>query len=348
MTLGVDHLESRQLLTGSVPSFSIVPSPTITRSSLQAVARISDTDIWAVGNTQPFNTGDVVTLAEHFNGTSWTSVPIPNPAGGFGGVLSGVAAVAGNNVWAVGHSVSLDSFGESVASTLVEHFNGTSWSIVPSPNPASGGVLTAVTAISANNIWAVGHMGIGRGGNLIEHYDGTSWSVVASPQGPDTFLNGVSGTSANDVWAVGSIGRGDSIQILHFDGTSWSTVSGLPADSELNSVVAIAPNNVWAVGADIEHFDGTSWSIVPSPGVGQFHLGSISASSANNIYAVGGGGIEHFDGTSWSIVSAQVPPNTGGASFSAVTTLSDGTAIAVGLAQPLTGPNNYNVVIERN
>lgn len=346
MTPGIDHLESRQMLTGIVPSFSIVPSPTITRSGLNAVARISDNDIWAVGNTQPFNTGDVVTLAEHFNGTSWTSVPIPNPAGGFGGVLKGVAAVASNNVWAVGNSVSVNSLGESVASTLIEHFNGTSWSIVPSPNPTGGGVLTAVTAISANNIWAVGHIGIGRGGNLIEHFDGTSWSIVASPQGPDTFLNSVSGTSANDVWAVGSIGRGDSIQILHFNGTSWSAVSGLPADSVLNSVVAIAPNNVWAVGADIEHFDGTSWSIVPSPGVGS-ELGSIAAFSANDIYAVGGG-IEHWDGTSWSIVSAQVPPNTGGASFSGVTTLSTGDAIAVGLAQPLTGPNNYNAVIEQN
>jgi hypothetical protein len=347
MTLDIDHLESRQMLTGSVPSFSIVPSPTITRSGLHAVARISDNDIWAVGNTQPFNTGDVVTLAEHFNGTSWTSVSIPNP-GGFGGVLSGVAAVASNNVWAVGNSVSLNNFGESVASTLIEHFNGTSWSIVPSPNPAAGGELNAVTAMSANNIWAVGHVGIGRGGNLIEHYDGTNWNIVASPQGFDTFLTSVSGTSASDVWAVGSIGRGDSIQVLHFDGTSWSTVSGLPSDSELNSVVAIAPNNVWAAGADIEHFDGTRWSIVPSPGVGQFQLTSIAASSANNIYAVGGGGIELFDGTSWSIVSVQVPANTGGALFGGVTTLSDGSAIAVGLAQPLTGPNNYQAIIEHN
>ncbi len=30
--------------------------------------------------------------------------------------------------------------------------------------------------------------------------------------------------------------------------------------------MAIAPINVWAVGANIEHFNGTTWSIVPSPG----------------------------------------------------------------------------------
>ncbi len=206
-------------------------------------------------------------------------------------------------------------------------------------------MLNAVTVISANNIWAVGHVGIGRGGNLIEHFNGTAWSIVQSPQGTDSFLTGVSGTSASDVWAVGSVGRFDGIEILHFNGTTWSTVSGLPEDSVMESVVAIAPNNVWAVGADIEHFNGTTWSIVPSPG--DFGLTGIAASSANNIYAVGGG-IEHWNGTSWTNVAAAVPSNTGGALFNGVITLSNGTAIAVGFAQPLTGPNNYNQVIEQN
>jgi len=343
MTPGIDQLESRQMLS-TVPGFNIFPSPVIARSSLNAIARISDTDIWAVGNTQPFDTGDDVTLAEHFNGTSWTAVAIPNP-GGFGGVLSGVAAVASNNVWAVGSSGFDNSSGQPVATTLIEHYNGESWSIVTSPTPTGGGALSAVTVISASNIWAMGHMGFWRGGNLIEHYNGTTWSIVQSPQGTDSFLTGVSGTSANDVWAVGSVGRFDSIEILHFNGTTWSTVSGLPEDSALESVVALAPNNVWAVGADIEHFNGTSWSIVPSPG--GFGLTSIAAFSADNIYAVGGG-IEHWDGTSWTDVSAAVPSNTGGALFLGVTTLSNGTAIAVGSAQPLSGPNDYNAVAEQN
>ena len=202
-----------------------------------------------------------------------------------------------------------------------------------------------MTVISANDVWAVGHLGFGRGGNLIEHYNGTSWSIVASPEGTDSFLTSVSGTSASDVWAVGSIGRFDSIEILHFNGTTWSAVSGLPDDSVLESVVAIAPNNVWAVGADIEHFNGTTWSIVPSPG--DFGLTSIAASSAGDIYAVGGG-IEQWNGMSWTTVATAVPSNTDGALFLGVTMLSNGTAVAVGSAQPLSGPNNYNAVVEQN
>ena len=133
---------------------------------------------------------------------------------------------------------------------------------------------------------------------------------MASPEGTDSFLTSVSGTSASDVWAVGSIGRFDSIEILHFNGKTWSAVSGLPDDSVLESVVAIAPNNVWAVGADIEHFNGTTWSIVPSPG--DFGLTSIAASSAGDIYAVGGG-IEQWNGMSWTTVATAVPSNTDGA-----------------------------------
>jgi hypothetical protein len=338
-------------LAPSTPGFQVVPSPTITRSNLTAITTITDNDIWAVGFTSPFS-GTDATLAEHFNGTSWTAVATPNPAVTVGAQLSGVAAAASNNVWAVGENVTINSLGETVSSPLIEHFNGSAWSIVAAPTPPAGGALDAVTAISASNVWAVGHLGNGRDGNLIEHFDGTSWKIVQGPAtGTFATLNGVSGTSASDVWAVGSVGRFAGVQILHFNGQTWSTVSNLPLDTSLQGVVALAPNNVWAVGADIEHFDGKSWSIVPSPGaVGSpssgFGLSAIAAASADNIYAVGGG-IEHFNGTSWSIVSSPDPSNASD-SFAGVTTLSNGTAIAVGTTSPLSGPNNTNGLIVQN
>ena len=202
-----------------------------------------------------------------------------------------------------------------------------------------------MTVISANDVWAVGHVGFGRGGNLIEHFNGTAWSIVASPQGTDSFLTGVSGTSAGDVWAVGSVGRFDSIEILHFNGTAWSTVSGLPGDSAMEAVVALATNDVWAVGGRHRAFQRDG--LVGRPQPGRFRPDRDRGVLADNIYAVGGG-IEHWDGTSWTDVTAEVPSNTDGALFDGVTTLSNGTAIAVGLAQPLTGPNNFNQVIEQN
>ena len=190
MIPAIDQMESRELLStmvgpapraavppqsSAVTGLHLVTSPTVNRSFLTATTAITANDIWAVGFT------DSGTFAEHFNGTSWTVVPTPTPAGSVGAQLLGVTATASNNVWAVGENVTHDSAGNPIFSPLIEHFDGTSWSIIASPSLASQGLLNGVTAIAADNIWAVGSLGHGRGGNLIEHFDGTSWSVVTAP-----------------------------------------------------------------------------------------------------------------------------------------------------------------------
>src|SRR5436309_3023426 len=63
----------------------------------------------------------------------WNVVPSPNISRQ--NYLTGVAAVAPNDIWAVGYS-SLSPYG-GTERTLIEHWDGTSWSIVPSPSPAS-------------------------------------------------------------------------------------------------------------------------------------------------------------------------------------------------------------------
>src|SRR5215469_6280943 len=59
-------------------------------------------------------------------------VPSPN-AGSGANALFGVSAIASNDVWAVGEFSSV-----SAGQTLVEHWNGVSWSVVASPNVGSG------------------------------------------------------------------------------------------------------------------------------------------------------------------------------------------------------------------
>ena len=76
----------------------------------------------------------------------------PNP--GLGNRLQGVAAISITNVWAVGYT----SDG-GLSQTLVEHWDGNSWSVIPSPNvPDQHNSLTAVTSVpgSPNELWAVG------------------------------------------------------------------------------------------------------------------------------------------------------------------------------------------------
>ena len=93
--------------------------------------------------------------------------------------LHGVSAVSDSDVWAVGVSYNTE---RTLSTSLIEHWNGTQWTVVPSPNPSSTlNVLNAVAAVSANNVWAVGIAPTGSNPILIIHWNGSVWSVVPNP-----------------------------------------------------------------------------------------------------------------------------------------------------------------------
>ena len=212
------------------------------------VAAVSASDVWAVG-THGSSSGNRA-LTERWNGSSWSIVKSLN-AGSYENELSGVAVVAANDVWAVG--AYRDS--EATFQTLIEHWNGSSWSIVPSPSPSSSGnYLSGVTAVSASNIWAVGYQGT----TLIEHWNGSNWSVVPSPSpggNDNNFLISVATVFSNSVWAVGVYQDGSGnyqTLIEHWNGSSWSVVpSPNPgiSYSALAGVVRVpTTHQVWAAG----------------------------------------------------------------------------------------------------
>src|SRR5438876_9615088 len=89
----------------------------------------------------------------------WEVVASPN-AGRQANSLSSVAAVADSDVWAVGWA-----FNAQLAAyrTVTEHWNGTRWSLVRSPNATNGyNLLNGVGVVAANDVWAVGQAAIGR------------------------------------------------------------------------------------------------------------------------------------------------------------------------------------------
>jgi hypothetical protein len=153
-----------------------------------------------------------------------------------------VAADSSNDVWAVGQ-------GNGVGQ--VEHWNGQTWNIVPSPSRVIN--LRAVTALSPTDVWAAGVTGATHiPSAVIEHWDGSSWSVVASPNpttNGNSFLDGIAAASANDIWAVGGASGFPSVPITeHWDGTSWSIVATPSGVSSLNGVTALSDGTVVAVG----------------------------------------------------------------------------------------------------
>lgn len=274
--------------------WSIVPGPShgTTSDTLRGIAAVSARDIWAVGDRYNPGKGVYQTLIEYWNGRAWSIVASPN-VGPTSNTLRGVAVVSQNNVWAVGSSY--DNVKTSTSQTLTEHWNGCKWVVVPSPNASVGkdrSSLSSVTAISQEDIWAVGNY-LNSASNtaltLIEHWNGKHWAISPSPNPPspsDSSLTSVAASSRRDVWAVGTrldLPR-NSYQTLtlHWDGLSWKIVpspNSTPPSSYLNGVTALSARDAWAVGISgevrtdtaltlIEHWDGQRWKMVASPSVG--------------------------------------------------------------------------------
>ena len=177
-------------------SWSVVASPSPSRlgNSLSSVSAISSNDVWAVGTANGSSYSSFLTLVEHWDGSTWSVIPSPS-TGGWGSFLFSVAAISDSNIWAVGEILN----GASNSSTLVEHWDGSIWSIVSAPSPGQEGILNSVAAISAINVWAVGSYLGSVGSTLAENWNGNSWNVVASPNPSNgNGLNGVAAPSASD------------------------------------------------------------------------------------------------------------------------------------------------------
>ncbi len=153
-------------------------------------------------------------MFEHWNGQHWSIVKSPTP-GGLQSLLNGVVALSANDIWAVGGS---DSGGGKYPNlTLIEHWNGQHWSIIPSPSNAKSVLnsLSSVTAVTASDVWAVGYspnIYPQQGQTLVEHWDGMQWRIIPSPSpggAHSNYLNGVTQVPrSSKIWAVGFIGSG--------------------------------------------------------------------------------------------------------------------------------------------
>ena len=207
----------------------------------------------------------------HWDGTTWSVVSSPAIQDQYL-EFYGVSVLGPNDVWAVGYhkNYSVD------ITTLIAHWDGTAWTIVPSPNAATYNVLWGVAALDLSNVWAVGEQ---EEGNqvLIEHWDGTSWTIVSSAQTGG--LYDIAARNANDIWAVGKADHaGHASLTMHWDGTTWSAVPGPGEGSnftKLHGVIVTGTDSAWAAGTIagtgapyhslIGHYYGSSPCLTPTP-----------------------------------------------------------------------------------
>jgi len=160
---------------------------------------------FAVGSVTAASGGAKSAVAVRWNGSAWSQLAVPKPAG-TDTEFTAVKAFSATDVWAVGDTAPA---GSTFRQTLTMHDNGATWSTSATPSPGTrNNTVTAVDGVSGTDAWAVGYTLDLPYGNrirdsLILHWNGTAWTQVPSPNNGSTYLYDVAAVSANEAWAVG-------------------------------------------------------------------------------------------------------------------------------------------------
>jgi hypothetical protein len=213
------------------------------------------------------------------------------------------------------------------------HYNGSAWTVLPSPSPGTvENYLSDVASLGPGNVWATGWW-YDSGGDyhaLVIHWDGTAWTPVATPSPAGAFLTGITALGPADIWAVGSYYAATALSlVLHWDGTAWTQVPIASPFKDLNTLWGVSgtgSTDVWTVGGDydwvdyatgtlIQHWDGHGWTVVPGPkppGATAAVLGIVTARTPTDAWATGWwldadrryhALVTHWDGTAWRLVT---------------------------------------------
>jgi len=259
----------------------------------------------------------------------WSIVTSPNTGTGRYDYMEGVSCISASACTAVGYY-----YQNTNVQTLIERWNGSTWSIVSSPdtNATLDNYLSDVSCTSSSVCTAVGyHFNGSADQTLVERSKGSAWSIVPSPDmgaGLSEYLSGISCPSPDTCTAVGAFKSAGNYQALieRWNGRTWSIVRSQDTRTTegnyLSGVSCAAGNTCTAVGRYftgtefktlVERELGAGWSITSSPNMSHSHdndLNGVSCTAASNCTAVGDYDtgiatrtlIEHFHKGGWSIV----------------------------------------------
>jgi hypothetical protein len=282
--------------------------------------------------------------------------------------LNDVSCTSAHSCMAVGTFLS----SKGAEFTLAETWNGTAWTVVPSPTPNvadGGGELDSVSCPSSTACIAVGFSFTNKvtaaNRPLAESWNGTKWAVVPTPKlaHAGALLDGVSCTSPSSCMAVGSAGtaRDDTKVTLaeSWNGTAWKLVStpppAAPGDTSLSSVSCTAPASCMAAGyyrstpksiplTLAETWNGTTWRMLTTPTPNSSAtLSGVACTAASACLAVGGHLhkgpnllnatlSEQWNGHTWQVRSSPNPSAANFAGFDAVSCTGPAACMATGFA----------------
>ena len=254
-------------------SWTVVPD--IFASRVDGTGR---NDVWVTSGSGMF----------HFDGSGWSRVPQFDDASIFD-----LSVAPSGNVWTI--------IGRT-GPAAVERFDGVSSTVV-SPTRSPDIFLSAIQAVSDNDVWLVGVRPPGGLSNIspgaVFHFDGSSWSpeLVASAG-----LRRVERTSGLGVVAVGQNG---ALVRLVADPAPHIIDLRVGPTVELRSTFGSSPADMWAVGdaGTVVHYDGHNLASVPSGTTAD--LRDVWGTGPSDVWVVGTQGtLLHYDGRAFTSMSS--------------------------------------------
>jgi hypothetical protein len=318
-------------MANAATGWAVQPTPSIAgQSLLKSVSCVSATNCTAVGYYNP--PGSIAqTLAEHWDGSTWSVVPTPNPTGetAESAYLEGVSCASASSCMAVGYWYS-----DNTPLALAEYWNGSTWALQTVETTQFPRELYGVSCHGATSCTAVGT------GTVAEHWNGTAWrtEALSFPAGTaDQNLYGVSCASDSDCMAVGQAETSAGIMVTLAEqrtGLTWSasepvnpssaydTLTGVSCRTTTNCVAVGQDDNTSGTGVTLaESWNGSAWSAgtTPNPATSTgASLAGVSCALAATCTAVGSyttaSGVtltlaEHLSGGKWVL---QPTPNIPG------------------------------------
>lgn len=227
------HWDGRTWNTISLPTF------THSLATFASIAPVASDDVWIAGSLRE---GDGQSspytyqpLMLHWDGMKWQQVTGATLSTGKNASFSGISANSATDIWAVG---SIDRT-KPYTHELIEHWDGTSWQLIPPPDEKiphysiNGTSLNSVVAVSATDVWAVGSWDLtgsdanGNGSSMIEHWNGQKWNYILMSRldSRSDELVSIKALSPTNIWAVGTFvnpnTRLGDIYLQHWDGKEW-------------------------------------------------------------------------------------------------------------------------------
>ena len=258
----------------------------VSNSDLAAISCFDAANCEAVGNSVD-EAGNIVTLAEGWNGTNWSIQTMPSPSSA--SWLDGISCISASRCETVGYYDDAEDHRVGFA----ESWDGTDWAMqsIPVPSDAITSQVAAISCASTNDCEAVGiYTTTASGGSkalgLVDIWNGTKWKPQSIPD-PGTSISsgyeGVSCTSADDCEAVGDYftpppSFEEYPLVARWNGTKWtrqpapypsgstgSLLSGVSCHSA-DDCEAVGNSNSTAAGVNVDNpmaisWNGTAWDL---------------------------------------------------------------------------------------